>query len=279
MQFIEIINRIVEGEIPESTLFNISPSEREIDLALNKLEIISDNHKNYACVLALFGRLSFEKTQYQLAIDYFEQAIVLGNANAMTLRALLHQSALGGPQNYAEAIRLYEQAIVLKNTCAMTYRALMHQHGLGGPQNFFEAKSLYDQAIELGEVCAMLHRGLMFLTGNGTHVHYPKAIRLFDQAIFLGNTCAMTYRALMHHYGLGGYRDYAKAASLYFQVFCLNTAKVIPADLMEMATQQNIPIAQYYLILAYLKTSQNQEAQVLYLANSQRLVSVFLEKM
>jgi len=85
----------------------------------------------------------------------------------MNNRAYMHGHGLGGAINYPEAIRLFEQAIALGNADAMNNRAAMYHKGLGGTVNYPEAIRLYEQAIALGNAVAMRNRTFMHEQGLG----------------------------------------------------------------------------------------------------------------
>ncbi len=385
MSIAAIIDDIREGQSPKLFVFHSKLTDIELDEALNKLNSIPVDHKNYACALFLLGYCLCKKGQLTQAILYLDQAIALNNIFAMVFRAILHEQGLGGPNNYDAAIRLYDQAIALENSDAMVYRAilhekgldgpenydeaislydqaialknstamfnraLLHEQGLGGPQNYAAAISLYDQTIALGNSTAMNNRAVLHESGLGGPENYDAAIRLYDQAIALGNSgamfnravlhesglggpenydeaislydqaialensAAMFNRALLHEQGLGGPQNYAAAISLYdqaialensdaivnravlhekglggppnydrashlyFQAFCLSKSEHSFGYLQNMA-DRNIPIALYYLMLAYLELGQEQEAEQFYLAQTQSLAPLLLEK-
>ncbi len=194
----------------------------------------------------------------------------------MITRAWMHKNGEGCPPNNDEAIRLLDQAIDLGHSAAMHARAVMHFKGEGDDQNYDEAIRLFDQAIDLGHSDAMHERAVMHYHGEGGDQNYDEAIRLFDQAVDLGNREAICNRALMHEKGQGGPQNHDKASQLYFHNFCLNKSEP-SLDALKVMAHKNIPIAQYYLLLAYLETEPKQ-AESFYLNNAQNLMPILLEK-
>ncbi|EHL30679.1 tetratricopeptide repeat protein [Legionella drancourtii] len=105
---------------------------------------------------------------YPKAIQFLDEAIQLGNANAMNNRAYMHLHGQGGTVNVAEAIRIYEEAIQLGDVDAMNNRAWMHQYGQGGTANVAEAIRLYENAIRHGSSNAATHHLNLIEINNST---------------------------------------------------------------------------------------------------------------
>jgi uncharacterized protein len=167
------------------------------------------------------------EAKYQQAIQFYDQAIALGNASAMNSRAYMHEKGINGPVDYVKAIQLYDQAMELGDASAMSNRATMHRKGRGGAVDCVKAIQLYDQAIALGHASAMNKRAYMHKKGLGGPVNYAKATQLYDQAIAFGHASAMYNRAIMHKKGQGGSVDYAKAVQLYDQAIALDDASAM----------------------------------------------------
>jgi tetratricopeptide (TPR) repeat protein len=156
-------------------------------------------------------------------IDFLEEQIKNIAPNAIT--SYIQACCSYIKKDYVRAIELYEQAIDLGNADAMNHRAYMHKNGQGSPVDYAKAIELYDQAIDLGNVSAMNNRAFMHEEGQGGDVDYAKAIALYEQAIALGNASAMNNRACMHQRGQGGPRNYAKATALYRRAHQIQPSK------------------------------------------------------
>ena len=80
----------------------------------------------------------------------------------------MHLHGQGGTVNVAEAIRIYEEAIQLGDVDAMNNRAWMHQYGQGGTANVAEAIRLYENAIKHGSSNAATHHLNLIEIKNST---------------------------------------------------------------------------------------------------------------
>ncbi|KTD64262.1 tetratricopeptide repeat protein [Legionella spiritensis] len=156
-------------------------------------------------------------------IEICEQEIRKDNANAMVLRALMHQYGQGGPVETAEAIRLYEQAINLGHAKAMICRAIMHLDSYEGMDKYPKAIRLTEQAMDLGDDSAINNRAYMHDNGIGGDKNVPEAIHLLEQAIAMGNSEAMNCRAHMHRHGKGGDKNIPAAICLLEQAIDLGS--------------------------------------------------------
>jgi len=74
--------------------------------------------------------------------------------NSMVFMGMVLQTLNRSENAYSEAINFYEQAMALGNSSAMNSRAYMHEHGLGGAVNYVEAILLYERASKLGNTGA-----------------------------------------------------------------------------------------------------------------------------
>ncbi|VEG91190.1 tetratricopeptide repeat protein [Legionella spiritensis] len=160
-------------------------------------------------------------------IEICEQEIRKDNANAMVLRALMHQYGQGGPVEKAKAIRLYEQAINLGHAKAMTCRAIMHLDSYEGMDKYPKAICLLEQAMDSGDDSAIHNRADMYLHGKGGDKNVPKAIDLLEQAIAMGNSEAMNSRAHMHRHGKGGDQNVPEAICLFERAIALGNTNAM----------------------------------------------------
>ena len=226
-------------------------SPDNIQASLNRIQqSLAENPQNSQ---AIFLRASMYhdglgEKNFQKAIFLDEQAIPLGNANAMNNRAFMHAHGQGGEQNYAAAIDLYDEAIRLGNAHAMNNRAFMHMYGQGGKQDYATAIVLYDEAIRLGNDDAMANRASMYVRGEGEEQNYAAAISLYEQAIQLGDARAMHDRAFMHQHGQGGAKNIEAAVELYYQAI-QHGSKDIARKVLNCLTNIHHWRACYYLVL------------------------------
>ena len=234
--FPDLLARALRGEMKALTEWDYYHSARsfkgkDIIQAFDAIEAIlsQENHvqRSHALFLAAF---MYEKglggvVNHAASIQFYKEAIELGNPSAMNNLAYMYERGLGGPADHLEVDNLYERAIELGHPSAMTNLAYRYQchlveyHALPGFHEQIAALSdtkamarLYDlsirkayradhlkaidlleRAIALGDAAAMNSRACM-LEDKGD---VPRAIKLLERAIQLGNAAAMNSRACM----------------------------------------------------------------------------------
>src|SRR3990167_9321869 len=151
---------------------------------------------------------AFSPDNIQASLNRIQQSLAENpqNSQAIFLRASMYHDGLG-EKNFQKAIFLDEEAIPLGNANAMNNRAFMHMYGQGGKQDYATAIVLYDEAIRLGNDDAMANRASMYVRGEEEEQNYAAAISLYEQAIQLGDARAMHDCAFMHQHGQGGTKN------------------------------------------------------------------------
>mgnify|MGYP000851712650 CR=1 FL=1 len=86
----------------------------------------------------------------QKSVEYYENAITLGNVNSMVNLALLCEEEQCIAYNLSRAVELYKMAIEKNDAEAMNNLAVMYEEGRGDEQNIKTACELYLQASLLG---------------------------------------------------------------------------------------------------------------------------------
>lgn len=166
-----------------------------------------------AAVLTLKGTLRLLEKNDELAIFYYEKAIVLNCALAMNNRAFMYHTGAGEHDNTPKidkACELYDRAIELGNPFAMYNRACLFEAGHGTPDNRpdpIQAKRLYLRATDFNLTFAMYNLARLFEQGLGEaegKPNYAEAIKWYDKAIETDQRPEALYcRARLHEKGVG----------------------------------------------------------------------------
>ena len=238
--FPDLLARALRGEMKALTEWDYYHSARsfkgkDIIQAFDAIEAIlsQENHvqRSHALFLAAF---MYEKglggvVNHAASIQFYKEAIELGNASAMNNLASMYERGLGCPADHLAVDNLYERAIELGHPSAMNNLAYMYERGLGGPADHLEVDNLYERAIELGHPSAMtnlayryqchlveyhalpgFHEQIAALSDTKAmarlydlsirkayRADHLKAIDLLERAIALGDAAAMNSRACM----------------------------------------------------------------------------------
>ena len=88
---------------------------------------------------------------YAKARDYWEQAAVKGNAEALNGLGYLYRNGLGVTQDYAKARDYYEQAAAKGNVSALWNLGMMYEHGDGVNRDYETALGYYQKAADTGD--------------------------------------------------------------------------------------------------------------------------------
>ncbi len=149
------------------------------------------------------------------ARELYEEAVALGNADALTDLGNLYFDGLGVEQDYTRARELFEEAMALGNARAIARLGYMYATGDGIEVDYARALELLPVAAEQGDPNAMTNLGNMYLYGVGVEQDYARALELLTEAAEQGITNAMANLGNMYLYGEGVEQDYARALELY----------------------------------------------------------------
>ena len=216
-------------------------------------------------------------------------------SHALFLAAFMYEKGLGGVVNHPASIQFYKEAIELGNASAMNNLASMYERGLGCPADHLAVDNLYERAIELGHPSAMnnlayrynrhiveyhtfpdFHEQVvarsdtkvitaLYLTSirNAYRADHLKAIDLLERAIALGDAVAMNTRAGM----FADMNDLPRAIELYDKAIALDNSAAMnnracicikegnirrAKDLFKLAIRWGDDMAMYNLASIYL---------------------------
>ena len=149
------------------------------------------------------------------AIELYKKAVDLGDSNAMNNLAGKYRYGNGVEKNYTKAVELYKKAALLKNVWAMDNLGDMYRWGNGIEQDYTEAMKWYKEAANLGDGDAMGHIGNLYYSGLGVDQDYNLAFKWFEKSANLNRTLGLSNIGHMYHYGYGVKQDYAEALKWY----------------------------------------------------------------
>ena len=149
------------------------------------------------------------------AVEVFEHASLLGNAEAMFNLGICYYKGKGVPPDKNKAIRLYERAASLGNSRAMNNLAICLSNGDGVPEDKERAIQLFELASSLGSAHAMYNLGQCHYSGEGVSRDLKKAFLLYWRASSLGHAKAMYDLGTCYEQGKGVAQNKSKAKELH----------------------------------------------------------------
>ena len=146
------------------------------------------------------GDQHYKRTEYALAIPFFQQAAELGNPEAMNRLGIMYR--FGGHDveiNYEQAVHWFEQAAQFNYPDAINNLGIMYEYGYGVDVDYPYAAALYRQAIELHHRDALFNLARLYHDGFGVTQDQQRAEELYRQADPRGHGLAGIVLSLMSH--------------------------------------------------------------------------------
>lgn len=129
--------------------------KKDLDKAKSLYEEIILDKPSYGLAYSNLGGIYQDKKDYSTAIDYFEKAGQLGEANGFYKLGELYRKGKGVAVDYTKAVQYYEKAINASKTDSLTAKslakarlALMLENGQGVTKDPARAKELYQQSLQ-----------------------------------------------------------------------------------------------------------------------------------
>lgn len=126
------------------------------------------------------------RQDYQRALELYEQAAALGDAEASYIAGGMYYTAKGAPRNLAKAFAYLDYAAEQGESSPASQRALAEFYLLGSvaPQNFGKAVDWYERAAAEGDTAAQIELGFLYFVGRGVEQDFGRAYELFRQAAY-----------------------------------------------------------------------------------------------
>ncbi len=135
-----------------------------------------------------FGKFSVD---YDKATHYANEAILLGNSDAMTEMGYYYMNGKCGiTQNGIQAITFFGHAAALGNALGIYYRGKCYYSGIGTTQNYATALDCFKQAAAVECTDAMNAIGYMYVYGIGVKKDWKVARSWYEKSLALGDTSA-----------------------------------------------------------------------------------------
>lgn len=161
---------------------------------------------------------------YQRALELYEQAAALGDAEASYIAGGMYYTAKGTPRNLAKAFAYLDYAAGQGESSPASQRALAEFYLLGRvvPQNFGKAADWYERAAADGDTAAQIELGFLHFVGRGVQQDYTRAYELFRQAAY-GNSAVAQYNlGIIWYTGNGVEQSDLATAYAWFSVAASN---------------------------------------------------------
>jgi TPR repeat protein len=142
---------------------------------------------------------------YATALQYYQQAAELGDADAQFISGGMYFQGLGTSRDFLKAFRLLRQAAQNGKSSPESQRILAQAYLLGSgiPKNYEKARYWYDRAAESGDKEAQNELGFMYYIGNGVERNVAKATRYFREAARQGLPLAQYNMGIIYYTGNG----------------------------------------------------------------------------
>lgn len=143
-----------------------------------------------------------EQEDYERAIQWLEEGVKLGYAEAMYVLGNCYYAEIGVDENIGRAFELYEMASKLKHPDAINNLADMYLNGEYVEVNEEQALRLFELAAQLGVAEAMFTLGMMFEQGIGIKPNNEQAYTYYKQSAEAGDSEAQNRMATIYFEGL-----------------------------------------------------------------------------
>jgi TPR repeat protein len=188
----------------------------------------------------------------QLAYQKLMQAAQLNHPPAVRLIGWMHDQGRAVAVNHSEAIKWYERAIKLKDARAMSFLGYSYWAGEGTTKDRAKAEALFRQSAEQGDTFGQYRLGLMYRdgdaplkqdhklafewftkaanqghaysqvelgyayeAGNGTSQSTPMAVQWYERAAKQDSIAGLTNVGYLYRFGQGVPQDLVKAKDYF----------------------------------------------------------------
>jgi TPR repeat protein len=155
--------------------------------------------KSHAVVLVEEGIKAYQKGDYTTSARIFEQAAVLGDANAMYRLGYQHERGLGMEADGKLALRWFEEAAKRGDTDAMNGLSAIYYYGYGVTADTCAAHQWTHKALELDgkNRTALFNMGYDYYYGNCVIRDLAQARKYWQKGADLGDDDARFNLALL----------------------------------------------------------------------------------
>jgi hypothetical protein len=169
----------------------------------------------YSEILVYYAIYSHCRKKYKTELKYLQQAIELGNIDAMWRLGIYHTTNKKNGTDYNEALIWLHKAEALNNSLAMVAIGNYYYVGLGGEVDYKEAVKWYQKSAELGNSYGMYKLSICYYKGHGIGQDYDESLIWCKKSIELENISALCHLAECYEKGHGVKQDYLQAIKFY----------------------------------------------------------------
>ena len=126
-----------------------------------------------------------------LALDYYHKSAEQGDADAWMSIAYFHLRGKGVEEDHAKALEYYEKAASLGSNLACDYLGYLYMTGSLVPQDPAQGIEWYKKAAELGNARSMYALGYAYQSGQGVEISMEEALRWYEKAALAGHASAL----------------------------------------------------------------------------------------
>ncbi|MEM0897841.1 MAG: tetratricopeptide repeat protein, partial [Verrucomicrobiota bacterium] len=160
------------------------------------------------------GRLG-ERSNGELAFDYFEKLAALGDGEGESRLARYHDEGRGVPADVVKATRLYRKAALGGHLPSMVTLSRRYFAGQGLDADPVAAVGWLTRASQLGSTEAQVLLGLRYEMGDATFQDLNEAGQLYSRAAAAGNPEGKFHLGRLYRDGIGTEADPVRAYVLF----------------------------------------------------------------
>ena len=136
----------------------------------------------------------YDQRIYAKAITAFQNAAVVGNAEAQRRLGFMYYHGEGVVQDNKRAVILFEMSGNAGDILSASNLGMMYEHGMGVGQDDARAASWYQKAAELGDPRSQFTTSVMYYKGQGIPQNRIEAAKWWTLAMMKGGRFAEIVR-------------------------------------------------------------------------------------
>ena len=157
------------------------------------------------------GNTELKSKNYGAAMQWFQKAAALGNADAQIAVGSLYADGLGVTKDDAQAEQWFLKAAAQGNSDAESHLGILYESA----GMYTDAMKWFQKAADQGNAGAENGVGGIYYNGFGVATDYGQAMQWFQKSAAQNNNSAEFAIGVLYEYGRGVTKDYDQAIQWY----------------------------------------------------------------